>query len=142
LHLADWDVSKLPLVERKALLERLVTNMPGLLFNGHDTGVGEVILVHAGKLGFEGVVSKTIDAPYIAPTPFRTACATDRSCGSGRGDPWRTSNDPGRRRRAPSDKEWPMVIAPILGHADREERQRERRRAGAAFAPITECRRR
>jgi bifunctional non-homologous end joining protein LigD len=34
LHLADWDVSKLPLVERKALLERLVTNMPGLQFNG------------------------------------------------------------------------------------------------------------
>jgi ATP-dependent DNA ligase len=37
---------------------------PGLQFNGHDTGDGEVILKHAGKLGFEGVVSKTIDAPY------------------------------------------------------------------------------
>ena len=52
------------LAERKALLEPLVSNKPGLQFNGHDTGDGELILRHAGKLGFEGVVSKTIDAPY------------------------------------------------------------------------------
>jgi ATP-dependent DNA ligase len=30
----------------------------------HHTGDGELILKHAGKLGFEGVVSKTIDAHY------------------------------------------------------------------------------
>ena len=64
LHLDGWDVSSLPLIERKALLEPLVANKPGLQFNGHDTGDGELILKHAGKLGFEGVVSKTIDAPY------------------------------------------------------------------------------
>ena len=52
------------LVERKALLEPLVSNKPGLQFNGHDTGNGELILKHTGKLGFEGVVSKSIDAPY------------------------------------------------------------------------------
>jgi ATP-dependent DNA ligase len=50
-------------VERKALLEPLVSNKPGLQFNTHDTGDGELILSHAGKLGFEGMVSKTIDAP-------------------------------------------------------------------------------
>src|SRR3984957_257119 len=64
LHIGGWDVSGLSLVERKALLEPLVANKPGLQFNGHDTGDGELILKHAGKLGFEGVVSKTIDAPY------------------------------------------------------------------------------
>jgi DNA ligase D-like protein (predicted ligase) len=64
LHLAGWDVSSLPLVRRKELLEPLVSNKPGLQFNGHDTGDGELILKHAGKLGFEGVVSKTINAPY------------------------------------------------------------------------------
>ena len=64
LHLGDWDVSKLPLIERKALLEPVVANKPGLQFNGHETGDGQLILTHAGKLGFEGVVSKTIDAPY------------------------------------------------------------------------------
>jgi hypothetical protein len=42
----------------------LVVDKPGLQFNGHETGDGELILKHAGKLGFEGVVSKTIDAPY------------------------------------------------------------------------------
>ena len=54
----------LQLIERKALLEPLLANKPGLQFNGHETGDGELILKHAGKLGFEGVVSKTIDAPY------------------------------------------------------------------------------
>jgi ATP-dependent DNA ligase len=54
----------LSLIESKTLLEPLVANKPGLQFNGHDTGDGELILQHAGKLGFEGVVSKTIDAPY------------------------------------------------------------------------------
>jgi ATP-dependent DNA ligase len=64
LHLGGWDISGLSLIERKALLEPLIANKPGLQFNGHDAGDGELILKHAGKLGFEGVVSKTIDAPY------------------------------------------------------------------------------
>ena len=64
LHLNGRDVSGLPLIERKALLEPLVAGKRGLQFNGHETGDGELILKHAGKLGFEGVVSKTIDAPY------------------------------------------------------------------------------
>jgi bifunctional non-homologous end joining protein LigD len=54
LHIGGWDISSLTLLERKALLEPLVTNKPGLQFNGHDTGDGELILQHAGKLGFEG----------------------------------------------------------------------------------------
>ena len=64
LHLDGRDVSGLPLIERKALLEPLIAGKPGLQFNDHQTGDGELILKHAGKLGFEGVVSKTIDAPY------------------------------------------------------------------------------
>jgi ATP-dependent DNA ligase len=64
LHLDGRDVSKLPLIERKTLLEPLIFGKLGLQFNGHETGDGELILEHAGKLGFEGVVSKTIDAPY------------------------------------------------------------------------------
>jgi DNA ligase D-like protein (predicted ligase) len=64
IHINGSDVTGLPLLERKALLEPLVANKPGLQFNGHDTRAGELILKHAGKLGFEGVVSKTIDAPY------------------------------------------------------------------------------
>ena len=54
----------MPLVERKELLEPLVTGVPGLQFNAHETGDGEIMRQHACKLGFEGVVSKTIDAAY------------------------------------------------------------------------------
>jgi DNA ligase D-like protein (predicted ligase) len=64
LHLDGWDISDLQLIERKALLEPLLARKPGLQFNGHEIGDGELILEHAGALGFEGVVSKTIDAPY------------------------------------------------------------------------------
>jgi DNA ligase D-like protein (predicted ligase) len=64
LHLDGRDVSALPLIERKKLLEPLMVGKLGLQFNGHETGDGGLILEHAGKLGFEGVVSKTIDAPY------------------------------------------------------------------------------
>jgi DNA ligase D-like protein (predicted ligase) len=64
LHIRGWDISSLELLRRKELLEPLVSNKPGLQFNGHDAGDGELILKHAGKLVFEGVVSKTIDAPY------------------------------------------------------------------------------
>jgi bifunctional non-homologous end joining protein LigD len=34
LHLEGLDVSSLPLIERKSLLEPLVANKPGLQFNG------------------------------------------------------------------------------------------------------------
>jgi bifunctional non-homologous end joining protein LigD len=69
LHPDGRDVSGLPLIEREALLEPLVAGKLGLQFNGHAMGNGELILKHAGKLGFEGVVSKTIDAPYRAGKP-------------------------------------------------------------------------
>jgi ATP-dependent DNA ligase len=58
------DTASLPLIDRKALLEPLIADIPGLQFNGHETGDGELIRKHAGQLGLEGVVSKTIDAPY------------------------------------------------------------------------------
>jgi bifunctional non-homologous end joining protein LigD len=64
LHLDGRDTASLPLIERKVLLEPLIADIAGLQFNGHETGDGELIRKHAGQLGLEGVVSKTIDAPY------------------------------------------------------------------------------
>jgi bifunctional non-homologous end joining protein LigD len=64
LHLDGRDTKTLPLIERKALLEPLIAGTSGLQFNGHETGDGETVRKHACKLGFEGVVSKTVDAPY------------------------------------------------------------------------------
>jgi ATP-dependent DNA ligase len=80
LHIGGHDVSNLPLVERKALLGPLVVGKPGLQFNGHDAGDGELILQHAGKLGFEGAISETIDAPYAPGNRglWRKAKALDR----------------------------------------------------------------
>src|SRR5277367_6497648 len=42
LHFDDWDVSNLQLIERKVLLEPLMAGEPGLQFNGHETGDGEL----------------------------------------------------------------------------------------------------
>ena len=64
LHLDGHDTAGLPLIERKTLLQPLVDGIPSLQFNDHETGDGELIRRHACQLGFEGVVSKTIDAPY------------------------------------------------------------------------------
>src|SRR5271166_4367738 len=64
LHLDGRDTASLALIERKVLLEPLIADIPGLQFNGHETGDGELVRKHTGQLGLEGVVSKTIDAPY------------------------------------------------------------------------------
>ena len=64
LHLYGGDTASLSLIERKALLKPLIVDVPGLQFNDHETGDGELIRRHACGLGFEGVVSKTMDAPY------------------------------------------------------------------------------
>jgi ATP-dependent DNA ligase len=48
----------------RRFLSRRSQICPAFSSNGHETSDGEVILGHAGKLGFEGVVSKTIDAGY------------------------------------------------------------------------------
>jgi DNA ligase D-like protein (predicted ligase) len=64
LHLDGRDTASLPLNERKALLKPLIAGVPGLQFNDHETGDGELIRKHACELGFEGVVSKIVDARY------------------------------------------------------------------------------
>jgi bifunctional non-homologous end joining protein LigD len=66
LHLDGRDTAGLPLLERKALLQPLVADIPGLQFNSHELGDGELIRRHAYQLGYEGIVSKTADAPYAA----------------------------------------------------------------------------
>jgi ATP-dependent DNA ligase len=43
LHLDGSDTARLPLIERKALLEPLVAAIPNLQFNGHEAGDGELI---------------------------------------------------------------------------------------------------
>jgi bifunctional non-homologous end joining protein LigD len=69
------DLRGLPLVERKARLEKLLESSPGehIRFVGHLQSQGDSVLESACKMGLEGIVSKRLDAPYS----------------SGRGDTWR-----------------------------------------------------
>ena len=50
LHLDGRDTALLPLIERKALLQPLIAGTPGLQFNGHETGDGELVRKHACNL--------------------------------------------------------------------------------------------
>jgi bifunctional non-homologous end joining protein LigD len=63
----DGDLRKLPQIERKQrLLDLLGENdieMP-VLYSEHLTGDGQEMFEHAAKLGWEGIVSKRVDAPY------------------------------------------------------------------------------
>jgi bifunctional non-homologous end joining protein LigD len=59
------DLRPLPLGERKAKLARLLARAPaGIVHNEHTEEDGAVVFRHACKLGFEGIVSKRLSAPY------------------------------------------------------------------------------
>ncbi|KAG1531265.1 hypothetical protein G6F50_016795 [Rhizopus delemar] len=63
---AGADISRAPLLERKALLKALLGNVPGILaFSEHVIDHGPQVFAASGKAGFEGIVSKQVDAPYV-----------------------------------------------------------------------------
>jgi len=65
LYLDGYDLTGLPLIERKALLEKIVAEGNGVLrYSGHFQQDGAVILRHACRLSLEGIVSKQRDAAY------------------------------------------------------------------------------
>ena len=65
LELNGEDVRGLPLRERKARLERLLSrSRTGIVFNEHADQDGATVFQHACKLGLEGIVSKKLSAPY------------------------------------------------------------------------------
>lgn len=65
LHLDGWDLTRTPLVERKALLERLLEGAaPALRYGEHVTQDGAKFFAAACKHGLEGIVAKRADDPY------------------------------------------------------------------------------
>jgi ATP dependent DNA ligase domain len=55
----------LPLAARKAKLAKLLARKPaGIVFNEHTEEDGAAVFRHACKLGFEGIVSKRLNAAY------------------------------------------------------------------------------
>jgi bifunctional non-homologous end joining protein LigD len=69
------DLRRLPLIERKMRLERLLEGQSGerIRYVRHLESDGAAVLASACKMGLEGIVSKRLDAPYT----------------SGRADTWR-----------------------------------------------------
>jgi bifunctional non-homologous end joining protein LigD len=65
LHLDGWDLTRAPLLERKALLERLLEDAPAeIRYGEHVTEDGSKFFAAACKLGLEGIVAKRADDPY------------------------------------------------------------------------------
>ena len=64
LGAAGYDLRGLPLLVRKALLERLVPAVGPLRFGQHIPTQGEALLAQIVARGLEGVVAKRADSPY------------------------------------------------------------------------------
>jgi bifunctional non-homologous end joining protein LigD len=72
LYLDGRDVRKLPLVQRKALLKRIVRPKGFVLFSDHVEHEGEAFYQAVVARGFEGIVAKEKDSPYLAGKRSRT----------------------------------------------------------------------
>jgi ATP-dependent DNA ligase len=59
------DLRKLPLIERKARLRKLIgRTRRGIVYVEHLEGDGPTVFDHVCRMGLEGIVSKRTDAPY------------------------------------------------------------------------------
>jgi bifunctional non-homologous end joining protein LigD len=65
LYLNGYDLRKLPLIQRKAVLKRMI-NGTDLQFSDSFEIDGRDMYVHACKVGLEGVVSKVRDSGYFS----------------------------------------------------------------------------
>lgn len=64
-YLEGYDLSRAPLSERKALLERLLAHAPTHLgYSGHNVGHGEEVFAMAMEQKLEGIVSKRANGAY------------------------------------------------------------------------------
>ena len=68
VHLNGWDLTDVPLVSRKALLEKLLRPLAGrtsaLQLSDHVVGHGTEFFEQASKMKLEGVVSKRVNSVY------------------------------------------------------------------------------
>jgi bifunctional non-homologous end joining protein LigD len=68
LYLDGYDLTKVPLIERKILLAGILDDAPAdalVRYSAHIDRSGEAMLRHACRLGLEGIVSKCRDKPYM-----------------------------------------------------------------------------
>jgi bifunctional non-homologous end joining protein LigD len=72
LYLDGHNLTRLPLIERKRLLDELQLVGPSWATNGWHPGDGETLFKVCTELGHEGVVAKRLDAPYLPGVRSRT----------------------------------------------------------------------
>ena len=69
VYLDGYDLTKVPLIERKAMLAKMlapvITANSAIHYSDHVLGDGAALYHQAGELGLEGIVSKKISAPYL-----------------------------------------------------------------------------
>ncbi|MET4615057.1 bifunctional non-homologous end joining protein LigD [Stenotrophomonas sp. 2619] len=64
--IAGVDISRCALLQRKALLKELIGPGPGTLaYSDHVLDHGPAVFTASGEAGFEGIISKRVDAPYV-----------------------------------------------------------------------------
>lgn len=64
--IARVDISRAPLLDRKAVLKDLLGSRVGTLaYSEHVRDHGPEVFALSGEAGFEGIVSKRVDAPYV-----------------------------------------------------------------------------
>src|SRR5206468_4244406 len=68
LYLDGYDLSRLPLSERKERLRELLARAPSplLQYSDHIDGDGAAFLRESCQLGLEGIISKRGDRPYVS----------------------------------------------------------------------------
>jgi bifunctional non-homologous end joining protein LigD len=79
LRLAGQDVRSLPLRDRKALLRQAITFGGPLRYTNHRNEHGEAYLAQACGWGWEGIIAKRADSPYVgrrSPNWLKFKCVT------------------------------------------------------------------
>ncbi|MEZ4273387.1 MAG: DNA ligase D [Myxococcota bacterium] len=66
LQLEAFDLRSLPLLQRKAILQRILPRFGRLRFVEHISEIGEAMFEKIAALGLEGIVAKRSDSPYTA----------------------------------------------------------------------------
>ncbi|MGH7558411.1 MAG: non-homologous end-joining DNA ligase, partial [Gemmatimonadota bacterium] len=65
VHLNGRDTTRLPLRDRKSLLERAIRFEDPLRFSAHRNAEGEAYLEEACRKGWEGLIAKRADSTYV-----------------------------------------------------------------------------
>lgn len=66
LHVEGWDTTKLPLVERKKVLKKMITFQGGVRYTTHRMRYGEKYLEEACKKNWEGLIAKRAESSYVS----------------------------------------------------------------------------